>query len=333
MRGVFFYLLVTSGAVYVLLSAWHSTTLLCAFITRSRTPRSLPEFLFNSAFVPESGLLESLPPASPQFINKAFTGSMKPGRIVPYYYKANGIFVDEDITITTLVTGNRFSVFERLVNTYQGTRLLYQVPCVSFTLFFRARIRDCPHFINPHRLTRRADQRPSLPIHFESAHDLLCRHPPRSRPLRTPVQSLAQHRSILCPYGLCHDARCRFCDLHRLSGEDIRERDRAAADEGGDDGARRSGVRVCTTEGWAQCKHVSTRQTGPASSLWRGWIPSMSHLLPSRLYSAWSKKARSTCFTSPGSQDTAAPTSNATMHRRRGKSIASPLISTRMNPT
>lgn len=46
------------------------------------------------------------------------------GRIIPYFYRAQGEIREEDITITTLVTGNRFGVFERLVRSYDGAFLL-----------------------------------------------------------------------------------------------------------------------------------------------------------------------------------------------------------------
>lgn len=54
------------------------------------------------------------------FISKAFSHSMRPSKIIPYYYRANGKFDPDDITITTLVTSNRFSVFAQLVERYQG---------------------------------------------------------------------------------------------------------------------------------------------------------------------------------------------------------------------
>lgn len=74
--------------------------------------------------------LDTMHRTSPQFINKAFTKSMKPSRIIPFYYKSSGTFQDEDITITTLVTGNRFQVFSRLVSTYQGEQcfITYLIP-------------------------------------------------------------------------------------------------------------------------------------------------------------------------------------------------------------
>ncbi|KAF9485941.1 hypothetical protein BDN70DRAFT_822694 [Pholiota conissans] len=45
---------------------------------------------------------------------------MRPSNIMPYYYRARGSFNAEDITITTLITSNRFNVFERLVEKYRG---------------------------------------------------------------------------------------------------------------------------------------------------------------------------------------------------------------------
>ena len=40
--------------------------------------------------------------------------------IVPYYYRSNSEHEKEDITITTLVTRNRFEIFKQLVERYQG---------------------------------------------------------------------------------------------------------------------------------------------------------------------------------------------------------------------
>lgn len=55
------------------------------------------------------------------FLTKAFANSMRPSKIVPFYYRATGGFDREDITITTLITSNRFQAFARLVERYQGT--------------------------------------------------------------------------------------------------------------------------------------------------------------------------------------------------------------------
>ncbi|KAJ7717827.1 glycosyltransferase family 49 protein [Mycena maculata] len=54
------------------------------------------------------------------FLSKAFATSMSPSKIVPFFYRATGTFEKEDITITTLVTSNRFQVFARLVERYPG---------------------------------------------------------------------------------------------------------------------------------------------------------------------------------------------------------------------
>ncbi|KAJ7188618.1 glycosyltransferase family 49 protein [Mycena filopes] len=54
------------------------------------------------------------------FLSKAFSASMHPSKIVPFFYRATGTFDKEDITITTLVTSNRFEVFARLVERYPG---------------------------------------------------------------------------------------------------------------------------------------------------------------------------------------------------------------------
>ncbi|GAA6035168.1 hypothetical protein JCM8097_006400 [Rhodosporidiobolus ruineniae] len=58
------------------------------------------------------------------FLSLSFGSSLQPSKVIPYYYRASdpdrADFNKEDITITTLVTSNRFTVFERLVERYQG---------------------------------------------------------------------------------------------------------------------------------------------------------------------------------------------------------------------
>lgn len=53
-------------------------------------------------------------------LSKAFPHLMKPSQIIPYYYRASGTFDKEDITITSLITSNRFQILARLVERYQG---------------------------------------------------------------------------------------------------------------------------------------------------------------------------------------------------------------------
>lgn len=54
------------------------------------------------------------------FLSKAFSNSMHPSKIIPFLYRASGDFQADDITITTLITSNRFPVFARLVERYRG---------------------------------------------------------------------------------------------------------------------------------------------------------------------------------------------------------------------
>lgn len=58
------------------------------------------------------------------FLSLSFSSALQPSKVIPYYYRATGMdevdFEKEDITITTLITSNRFKVFERLVERYQG---------------------------------------------------------------------------------------------------------------------------------------------------------------------------------------------------------------------
>ncbi|KAL1741350.1 glycosyltransferase family 49 protein [Schizophyllum fasciatum] len=54
------------------------------------------------------------------FLSKAFSNSMRPSRIIPYFYRASIRPAANDITMTTLITSNRFHVFSRLVERYQG---------------------------------------------------------------------------------------------------------------------------------------------------------------------------------------------------------------------
>jgi hypothetical protein len=58
------------------------------------------------------------------FLSLSFASSLQPSKVIPFYYRASAPdqhdFNKEDITITTLVTSNRFKVFERLVERYRG---------------------------------------------------------------------------------------------------------------------------------------------------------------------------------------------------------------------
>jgi len=63
---------------------------------------------------------KATPMAEDFFLSKAFGETLQPSKVIPYYYKASHDHAQEDITITTLVTSNRFKVFAALVERYQG---------------------------------------------------------------------------------------------------------------------------------------------------------------------------------------------------------------------
>ncbi|KAG0144718.1 hypothetical protein CROQUDRAFT_46963 [Cronartium quercuum f. sp. fusiforme G11] len=59
------------------------------------------------------------------FYSKAFSDSLGPNKVIPYFYRAkgplnDGKFDQDEVTINTLVTSNRFKVFSKLVDHYQG---------------------------------------------------------------------------------------------------------------------------------------------------------------------------------------------------------------------
>lgn len=53
-------------------------------------------------------------------LSRAFPRLMRPSRIIPYYYHATGNFENDDITVTTLISSDRFPVFRHLVRRYKG---------------------------------------------------------------------------------------------------------------------------------------------------------------------------------------------------------------------
>lgn len=87
---------------------------------------------------PEYNKAHSGPPSAPapyedkspkvlsedHFLSLSFSNALQPSKVIPYYYRASEPdrpdFNKEDVTITTLVTSNRFEVFQRLVERYQG---------------------------------------------------------------------------------------------------------------------------------------------------------------------------------------------------------------------
>ncbi|KAF8653335.1 hypothetical protein AX16_004035 [Volvariella volvacea WC 439] len=89
----------------------------------SREEAYKPVMLWQRSSILLNGSLQVADPVpidEDLFLSKAFLNSMRPSQIVPYYYRATGNSSKDDITITTLITSNRFAAFSRLVDRYQG---------------------------------------------------------------------------------------------------------------------------------------------------------------------------------------------------------------------
>ncbi|KAI0757386.1 glycosyl-transferase for dystroglycan-domain-containing protein [Daedaleopsis nitida] len=70
--------------------------------------------LRKTGYLPGYGIREET------LLSKAFSEAIHPTRIIPFYFKASGTVDPDDVTITTLVTTNRFRVFKQLVERYRG---------------------------------------------------------------------------------------------------------------------------------------------------------------------------------------------------------------------
>lgn len=150
------------------------------------------------------------------FLSKAFANSFRPSKLVPFFYRATGTFDQDDITITTLITSNRFQVFARLVERYQGA------PGAFWTRFSHLYLGNRSH-LSHHPCQEYHGANPRTPglaarlIHVVTQNVPIRRRTPSHRLLRSPIQHLAQYSAFLRAHGLCHDARYRFLSLHGLS--------------------------------------------------------------------------------------------------------------------
>ncbi|CAE6444907.1 unnamed protein product [Rhizoctonia solani] len=54
------------------------------------------------------------------FESKLFSSALRPTEVLPYYYRALHQHEDQDVTITTIITSNRFEALARLVEQYRG---------------------------------------------------------------------------------------------------------------------------------------------------------------------------------------------------------------------
>ena len=121
--------------IYAILATTYTLGNLCSFVLRhqffrrnrllsSPAPRmTLPpsvtvqqaeEFLWSN-FSLSSHLVTWNP-----ILSRAFPRLMHPSRIIPHYYRATGCFESDDITVTTLISSDRFPVFRNLVRKYKG---------------------------------------------------------------------------------------------------------------------------------------------------------------------------------------------------------------------
>ncbi|KAI0251142.1 glycosyl-transferase for dystroglycan-domain-containing protein [Lactifluus subvellereus] len=87
--------------------------------TRALVTRQAASYTNLDDFYPDWSLEWFAMPES-RFLSKAFSNSMHPMKIFPYFYKASESFEEDDITITTLVTPNRFEVLRKLASRYEG---------------------------------------------------------------------------------------------------------------------------------------------------------------------------------------------------------------------
>jgi glycosyltransferase-like protein LARGE len=92
----------------------------------------------SSRFTLQHGLghHEAIPVNPGPLLSKGTAGSMVSSNVIPYFYRAKGSFDADDITITTLITSNRFKVFARLVEKYRG---LPPASTIYFTLLIAHR--------------------------------------------------------------------------------------------------------------------------------------------------------------------------------------------------
>jgi hypothetical protein len=90
-----------------------------AALSQSESPWQ-DELLQTASLAERDWSLDRFAMPESHFLSKAFSGSMHPMKIFPYFYKASESFEEDDITITTLVTPNRFEVLRKLASRYEG---------------------------------------------------------------------------------------------------------------------------------------------------------------------------------------------------------------------
>lgn len=84
------------------------------------------------------------------FLSKTFSASMQPSTTVPFFYRAAGssefTFEEDDVTITTLITADRFLVFKRLVDAYTGAPFRLFLPLLSPHISLTSTVTDTVNY-------------------------------------------------------------------------------------------------------------------------------------------------------------------------------------------
>ncbi|GAA5809378.1 hypothetical protein MFLAVUS_002786 [Mucor flavus] len=94
-------------------------TFFVAPISQSNIEKDEEDELRKSLFRDyQLALAETTP--DPVFQSKLFDGAMGPSDLKPFYFRASQQFPSEDITISTIVTSDRFPVLSRLASRYKG---------------------------------------------------------------------------------------------------------------------------------------------------------------------------------------------------------------------
>jgi hypothetical protein len=153
-------------------------------------------------------------------ISKGFSNTLKPTKIIPYYYRAWHEHERDDITVTTIVTSNRFEALARLVEQYKGLER-------SESHFWIYSYHSGPHFsrrsyicYSPHNV--RPSLSPSVPrcitthaLHVLPTFSKMGRHSSRDRCAQPAVQHVAKRGTNVCADGVGNDVGCGFCSMHR----------------------------------------------------------------------------------------------------------------------
>ncbi|XP_006461230.1 hypothetical protein AGABI2DRAFT_204862 [Agaricus bisporus var. bisporus H97] len=125
-------------ALYIILSVLFTTSSLLSSSSNSNSGNLFTRDL-RKQIVLESTDLERHYVDESIILSKAFPHLMKPSQIIPYYLRASGVFHKHDITITSIITSNRFEILARLAQRYQGP--------ISVTLHINNATENVPHLL------------------------------------------------------------------------------------------------------------------------------------------------------------------------------------------